>query len=97
MDRYAGYRHQRRRAKRMIRDERRVVSADFILRPLKFRMAGEFRDVPLSEYVSEVSRWLGHRSIEVTHRIYGHLMPSSFDRARTALDAAYESSRRQNR
>jgi hypothetical protein len=29
------------------------------------------------------------RSIEVTHQIYGHLVPSSFDRARTALDAAY--------
>jgi integrase len=129
------------------------------LRPLKFRRAGEFRDIPLPEYVSEaidkhaaehgttsngylfqgrkhklvvrrsyqedfgraaaraglppefiphslrhfyastalaegipiteVSRWLGHNSIEVTHQIYGHLAPSSLDRARTALDAAY--------
>jgi hypothetical protein len=40
-----------------------------------------------------VSRWLGHKSIEVTHQIYGHLVPSSFDRARTALDAAYQASR----
>jgi integrase len=125
------------------------------LRPLKFRQAGEFRDIPLPAYVSEaigkhvaehgttpegylfpgrkyklvirrsyqedfqraaaraglppefiphslrhlyastalaegipiteVSRWLGHKSIEVTHQIYGHLVPSSFDRARTAL------------
>ncbi len=31
-------------------------------------------------------RWLGHKSIEVTHQIYGHLVPSFFDRARTALD-----------
>jgi integrase len=115
------------------------------LRPLKFRKAGEFRDIPLPQYVSEaidkhvaehgttsdgylfqgrryklvvrrtyqedfqraaaraglppefiphslrhfyastslaegipitdVSRWLGHKSIEVTHQIYGHLVP----------------------
>jgi site-specific recombinase XerC len=132
------------------------------LRPLKFRLAGEFRDVPLPEYVSErigkhvaehgttpdgylfqgrkyklvirrsyqedfqrataeaglppqfiphslrylyastalavgipiteLSRWLGHKSIEVTHQIYGHLVPSSFDRARTTLDQAYQES-----
>jgi site-specific recombinase XerD len=43
--------------------------------------------------ITEVSRWLGHKSIEVTHQIYGHLVPSSFDRARTALDAAYHKSR----
>ena len=135
------------------------------LRPLKFRVAGEFRDIPLPEYVSEridkhvaehgttsdgylfrgrkyklvvrrsyqedfqrsaaraglppefiphslrhlyastalaegipiteVSRWLGHNSIEVTHQIYGHLVPSSFARARTALDAAYHKNRTQ--
>jgi integrase len=135
------------------------------LRPLKFRQAGQFRDIPLSQYVNEaidkhvaghgttpdgylfqgrkyklvirrsyqqdfqraaaraglppefiphslrhlyastalaegipiteVSRWLGHKSIEVTHQIYGHLIPSSFDRARTALDTAYQASRRQ--
>jgi len=134
------------------------------LRPLKFRSAGEFRDIPLPEYVNEaidkhvaehgttadgylfqgrryklvvrrsyqedfqraaaraglppefmphslrhlyastalaegipiteVSRWLGHKSIEVTHQIYGHLVPSSFDRARDALDAAYQETRR---
>ncbi len=133
------------------------------LRPLKFRREGEFRDIPLPQYVSEaidkhvaehgttsdgylfqgrkyklvvrrsyqedfqravakaglppefiphslrhlyastalaegipiteVSRWLGHKSIEVTHQIYGHLVPSSFDRARTTLDAAYHKSR----
>jgi len=134
------------------------------LRPLKFRQAGEFRDIPLPQYVSEaidkhmaehgttpdgylfqgrkyklvirrsyqedfqraaaraglppefiphslrhlyastalaegipiteVSRWLGHKSIEVTYQIYGHLVPSSFDRARDALDAAYQETRR---
>ncbi len=134
------------------------------LRPLKFRNAGMFRDIPLPEYVNEaidkhvaehgttpdgylfpgrkyklvirrsyqedfhratekaglppdfiphslrhlyastalaegipiteVSRWLGHKSIEVTHQIYAHLVPSSLDRARTALDAAYQAARR---
>ncbi len=38
--------------------------------------------------ITEVSRWLGHKSIEVTHQIYGHLVPSSWDRARTVLDDA---------
>jgi integrase len=144
---------------------REQVNPGADLRPLKFRTAGEFRDIPLPEYVSdavdkhvaehgttpdgymfqgrkyklvvrrsyqedfqraaaraglppefiphslrhfyastalaegipitEVSRWLGHKSIEATHQIYGHLVPSSFDRARTALDAAHQKSRRQ--
>ena len=43
--------------------------------------------------ITEVSRWAGHKSIEVTHQIYGHLIPSSFGRARTALDNAYQKSR----
>jgi len=134
------------------------------LRPLKHRKAGEFRDIPLPQYVSEaidkhvaehgttadgylfqgrkyklvvrrtyqedfrraagkaglppefiphslrhfyastalaegvpitdVSRWLGHTSIEVTHQTYGHLVPANFSRARAALDAAYHRSRR---
>jgi integrase len=132
------------------------------LRPLKFRKQGEYRDIPLPQYVSdaidkhvaefgttadgylfkgrrhkhvvrnsyqqdfrrsakaagltkefvphslrhvlastalakgipitEVSRWLGHKSIEVTHRIYGHLVPSSWDRARHVLDEAFAES-----
>ena len=135
------------------------------LRPLKFRRAGEFRDIPLPQYVNEaidkhvadhgttsdgylfqgrkykhvirrtyqqdfrraadlaglppqfiphslrhiyastalaegipiteVSRWLGHKSIEVTHQIYGHLVPSSLERASAALDAAYQKSQKQ--
>ena len=47
--------------------------------------------------ITEVSRWLGHKSIEVTHQIYGHLVPSSFDRARTTLDNAYHESRHPGR
>src|ERR1039457_2785443 len=41
--------------------------------------------------------WLAHNSIEVTHQIYGHLVPSSLDRARTALDYAYQKSQKQRR
>ncbi|HEY6791609.1 MAG TPA: hypothetical protein VI365_30280 [Trebonia sp.] len=40
------------------------------------------------------SRPLGHKSIEVTHQIYGHLVPTSWDRARTVLDDAYRAGRR---
>jgi integrase len=47
--------------------------------------------------ITEVSRWLGHNSIEVTHQIYGHLVPSSFDRTRTAPDYAYQKSQKQRR
>jgi len=36
--------------------------------------------------ITEVSRWLGHKSIEVTHQIYGHLVPASWDWARTVFD-----------
>jgi integrase len=44
------------------------------------------RSVP----ITDVAEWLGHRSIEVTYRIYGHLVPSAWGRAREALDAEYE-------
>lgn len=39
--------------------------------------------------ITEVSQWLGHRSIEMTHRIYGHLVPSSWGRALAILDQAF--------
>lgn len=45
--------------------------------------------------ITEVSRWLGHKSIEVTHQIYGHLVPTSWARARTVLDDARHARRRQ--
>ena len=45
--------------------------------------------------ITEVSRWLGHKSIEVTHQIYGHLVPASWDRARTVLDDARRGGRHQ--
>ncbi|HEY3505783.1 MAG TPA: tyrosine-type recombinase/integrase [Actinocatenispora sp.] len=37
--------------------------------------------------ITDVSAWLGHRSIETTQRIYGHLRPESWSAARTILDA----------
>jgi integrase len=40
--------------------------------------------------ITELAHYLGHRSIEVTHRIYGHLLPSAAAVARAALDAEYE-------
>jgi integrase len=39
--------------------------------------------------ITDVAEWLGHRSIEVTYRIYGHLVPSAWGRAREALNAEY--------
>ncbi|MCD0451951.1 site-specific integrase [Actinocorallia sp. API 0066] len=39
--------------------------------------------------ISEVSRWLGHRSITTTVDLYGHLVPEAGGRARTALDEAF--------
>jgi integrase len=36
--------------------------------------------------ITDVSKWLGHRNIQVTYGIYGHLVPESWDRARSALD-----------
>lgn len=35
--------------------------------------------------IADVSRWLGHRGIEVTYRIGRHLMLSAWDQARTDL------------
>jgi integrase len=45
--------------------------------------------------INEASRWLGHKGIEVTHQIYGHLVPTSWDRARTVLDDARRAGRHQ--
>jgi integrase len=39
--------------------------------------------------VSEVSRWLGHKSITTTVDLYGHLIPEATGRARDALDRAF--------
>jgi integrase len=36
--------------------------------------------------ITDVSKWLGHRDINVTHQIYSHLVPESWDRACEVLD-----------
>ena len=38
--------------------------------------------------ILEVSRWLGHRSFQVTADTYGHLTPAAPERLRAVLDAA---------
>jgi integrase len=50
-----------------------------------------FASTALAESVpiSEVSRWLGHRSITTTVDLYGHLVPEASGRARDALDKAF--------
>jgi hypothetical protein len=40
--------------------------------------------------ITDVAEWLGHRNIQVTYGIYGHLVPSAWGRASEALDAEYE-------
>jgi len=40
--------------------------------------------------ISEVSRWLGHKSITTTVDLYGHLVPEASGRARDALDKAFQ-------
>jgi integrase len=50
-----------------------------------------FSNTALAEGVpiSEVSRWLGHKSITTTVDLYGHLVPEASGRARDALDSAF--------
>lgn len=51
-----------------------------------------FASVALAQGVpiTDVSHWLGHRSIQTTFSIYGHLVPDSMDRGRKALDEEWE-------
>jgi hypothetical protein len=44
--------------------------------------------------ISEVSRWLGHKSITITVDLYGHLVPEASARARDALDNAFAAARK---
>ncbi len=39
--------------------------------------------------VTELAHFLGHRDINVTHQVYGHLLPSAAKRAIAALDAEF--------
>ena len=95
-----GYLYQGRKYKFVIR---RSYQEDFARAAAKAGLSPEFVPHSLRHYfastalawripITEVSRWLGHRSIETTHRIYGHIVPSSLGRARSVLDDAYEES-----
>jgi integrase len=39
--------------------------------------------------ITDLSAWLGHRNIQTTYSIYGHLVPASWDRARGILDTEW--------
>ena len=39
--------------------------------------------------ITELAHFLGHRDINVTHQVYGHLLPSAAKRAEAALDAEF--------
>ena len=39
--------------------------------------------------ITELAHFLGHRDINVTHQVYGHLLPSAAKRALAALDAEF--------
>jgi integrase len=39
--------------------------------------------------ISDVAKYLGHESIEITFRTYGHLVPASFGRARSVIDESW--------
>jgi integrase len=43
------------------------------------------RSVP----ITDVAQWVGHKDINVTYAIYGHLVPNAADRAVSVLDAEY--------
>jgi integrase len=92
-----GYLYQGRKYKFVIR---RTYQEDFARSAAKAGLPPQFVPHSLRHYfastalasgipITEVSRWLGHRSIETTHRIYGHIVPSSLGRARSVLDDAY--------
>lgn len=36
--------------------------------------------------ISDVSHWLGHRNIQTTYGIYGHMVDSSMDRGRELME-----------
>jgi integrase len=40
--------------------------------------------------ITDVSKWLGHRDINVTFGTHGPLVPSAWDKAREALDTEYQ-------
>jgi integrase len=39
--------------------------------------------------ISEVSRFMGHQSIEITHQVYGYLVPNAVGRTAAVIDSEY--------
>jgi len=39
--------------------------------------------------ITDVARWVGHRDINITYKVYGHLIPSAAAKAVSVLDAEY--------
>jgi integrase len=39
--------------------------------------------------ITELAHFLGHRDINVTHQVYGHLLPSAAKRAVAALEGEF--------
>ena len=68
------------------------VSAALVGRLILFGVLSARATTALAEGVpiSEVSRWLGHRSITTTVDLYGHLVPEAGNRARDAQDNAFK-------
>jgi integrase len=63
------------------------IGGGFVPHSLRHAFASALlaRNVP----ISDVAEWLGHKSINVTFAVYGHLIDSSMGRAVDALDAEY--------
>jgi integrase len=73
-----------------------AIAATGLLRDATFHdLRHAFASTALAEGVpiSEVSRWLGHKSITTTVDLYGHLVPEASGRARDALDDAFRLAR----
>jgi integrase len=76
---YNSYRHKFRTAA-----VKAGLPDDFTVHQLRHMYASKLltNGVP----ITDVSKWLGHRDINVTHQIYSHLVPESWDRAREVLE-----------
>jgi Phage integrase family len=71
------------------------ISQDFTPHSLRHAYASALlaRLVP----ISDLAAWLGHRSINVTYQIYGHLVPDAAGRAVAALDSEFAEWAREGR
>ncbi len=96
-----GYLFQGRLQKLVVRNSyqqnfrRAVRKADLPGQFVPHSLRHHFASVALAEGIpiTDVSRWLGHKTIEITYRIYGHLVPEAAGRARKILDEAYQAAR----